>query len=182
MKLLAGDFPKNIEFRAGDRAFLFGSGEKVSCLLFEEVEIIEVESEETKQAGGLAAAAVGGLTFGGAGAVVGALVGRNNQTTSVVRITFLDGRRLMAALPYEVVVDIKAALFGIEGKSLEERRLKMQARFKAVEQQKLKAAARKKWFNIAFAIFALIVAAYGISVKEKNAAKALESPSAAATK
>lgn len=170
MKLLAGDFPKDAAFRVGNGVFLFDEGIKQQVLLYEEIESLDVESEETKQKGGLAGAAVGGLAFGGAGAVVGAMVGRNNKTLTVVRIGFLDGRRLMAELPYQYVVQMRAAMFDVEGEELETRRRSMLDRLGKAEAKRLKAIAKKK-FEIRVGIAVAVVVIAVLLIRESNRAE-----------
>lgn len=170
MKLLAGDFPKNSFFRVGNGVFQFDEGIKQEVILFEEIESLEVESEETKQKGGLAGAAVGGLAFGGAGAVVGAMVGRNNKTLTVVRIHFLDGRRLMAELPYKYVVEMRAALFDAESEDVATRRQSMLKRLEKANAKREKAIARKR-FEIRIAVVLAVVVIAVLLIRESNKAE-----------
>jgi hypothetical protein len=127
MKVLAGDF-KNKACSITTKNLIvdgFLSKEKIPLA---DIAAVDIEAEESKTSGGLGTAAVGGLLFGGAGAIVGAIAGRGSSTDTTASVTLLDGRRFMAKFTSSEMSDIRAALFEIEGKSLEQRNAESEAR------------------------------------------------------
>lgn len=158
MKVLAGDF-KTLEAHALKDRFVFGDVRKGESILYTEIETIEVESDESRTKGGLGLAVAGGLAFGGAGAVTGAIIGRKTQKESVVGITFLDGRRLMANLQQKELVNIKAALFDLEDVDVEQRRSDMAAR---TIHEREKRAKKAKEERIGSALMVVLIVALAI--------------------
>jgi hypothetical protein len=127
MKVLAGEF-KNKACSIDARNFIidgFLSKEKIPLT---DIVAFEIEGQESKTSGGLGTAAVGGLLFGGVGAVVGAVVGRGSKTDTTVGVTLLDGRRFMAKFSGSDVDYIRAALFEVQDKTVDERKAEQAAR------------------------------------------------------
>jgi hypothetical protein len=70
-----------------------------------------ITEESVKKTGGtLGTAAVGGLLFGGAGAVVGALAG-GNKNESVVEVTCFDGKKGLARADSEMMDTLRKVIF-----------------------------------------------------------------------
>ena len=123
---------------------------KKTPVFIEEFDELIVDSERVLIKGGLGTAVAGGLLFGGAGAVAGAVLGRGNKKMSTIEVTLLDGRAFMADVDIEFLATVKSTLFLLKGKSREERLEIVTQRRDAYEQK-----GKKKW--VERAIFVVIV-------------------------
>ncbi|TFL14222.1 hypothetical protein CSC67_08705 [Pusillimonas caeni] len=126
MKILAGDFKRKTA-HVKSKKFVFEGLFSKDSVLFADIESIDVEAQDSQTSGGLGTAAAGGLLFGGAGAVVGAIVGRGARKEVTASIRFFDGRRILATFSPDEMNIIRAALFDVQDLTVEERREKRAA-------------------------------------------------------
>lgn len=148
MKVLAGEFKNKRCYITTKHMVVEGFFSKEKIPLADFVSV-EAEGQESRTSGGLGAAAAGGLLFGGVGAIAGAVIGRGTKTEIRANIALLDGRRFLAKLSGDDLDFIRAALFEVEGKTLEQRRAES-------GQRKIK---QKRNETIVAWIFLLLIAA-----------------------
>ena len=110
LNFFAGDYTgKHTLWRTFKGKDLLGPGKELKLANIAEFEVITEESVK-KTGGTLGTAAVGGLLFGGAGAVVGALAG-GNKNESVVEIRCFDGTKGLARADSEMMDILRKIIF-----------------------------------------------------------------------
>lgn len=110
LNFFAGDYTgKHTLWRNFKGKDLLGPGKKLKLADIAEFEVITEENVK-KFGGTLGTAAVGGLLFGGAGAVVGALAG-GNKNESVVEIRCFDGTKGLARADSEMMDILRKVIF-----------------------------------------------------------------------
>lgn len=129
---------------------------KSTPIFIEEFDTLIVDSETVLSKGGLGTAVAGGLLFGGAGAIAGAVLGRGNKKTSTIEVTLMDGRAFLADVDAELLTRVKSVLFLLKGKSNEER-LEI-ARLRKEEYKKKR---KEKWIgNLVSAVIVIALIVY----------------------
>lgn len=156
MKMLAGSFKTKPCSVSSKNIIIDGvfSKEKIPLT---DIATFDVESEESRTSGGFGTAAAGGLLFGGVGAVVGAVVGRSARTDTTANVSLLDGRRFMAKFTASEMDIIRAALFDVQDKSLDERLDDHAARQAKAKRNKERIGKFAVWVPLAAIVLVLVL-------------------------
>lgn len=143
LNFFAGDYTgKHTLWRTFKGKDLLGPGKTLKLANIAGFEVITEESVK-KTGGTLGTAAVGGLLFGGAGAIVGALAG-GNKNESVVEVRCFDGTKGLARADSEMMDILRKVIFerNMSRSNPEKKHL-----------SKTKTSPKKKWVTFFLCLF-----------------------------